>query len=72
VLAIAAVLVAEMFNTVVEAIVDLATPEYHPLARTAKDVAAGAVLLSAILAVVVALFIFVPHLWPLALRLMGR
>ncbi len=62
-LAIAGVLVAEMFNTVLEACVDLASPTYHPLAKTAKDVAAGAVLLSAILAIVVALFIFGPHLW---------
>lgn len=56
------VLAAEMLNTVVEAAVDLASPERHPLARIAKDVAAGAVLLTAIGAVVVGLLIFVPHL----------
>lgn len=55
----------EMLNTVVEACVDLITREHHPLARTAKDVAAGAVLLNAILAVIIALFVFVPHLWRL-------
>jgi diacylglycerol kinase len=70
--AITGVFVAEMFNTVAEACVDLITNEYHPLARIAKDVAAGAVLLNAILSVVIALFVYVPHLWPLALRWLGR
>ena len=67
-LAIAGVLVAEMFNTVLELCVDLASPDYHPLAKTAKDVAAGAVLLSAIMAIIIALFIFGPHLWALVFR----
>jgi len=67
-LAIAGVLVAEMFNTVLELCVDLASPDYHPLAKTAKDVAAGAVLLSAIMAIIIALFIFGPHLWALLFR----
>jgi len=70
--AITGVLLAEMFNTIAEACVDLATQQYHPLARTAKDVAAGAVLLSAILALVIALFVYLPHLWPLLPRLLGR
>ncbi|GAC1564794.1 MAG: hypothetical protein NVS3B14_00550 [Ktedonobacteraceae bacterium] len=61
--AISSVLIAEMFNTVIERCVDLASPAYHPLAKAAKDVAAGAVLLSAILAIIIALFIFGPHLW---------
>jgi undecaprenol kinase/diacylglycerol kinase (ATP) len=56
------VMTLEMVNTVVEAAVDLASPAYHPLAKIAKDVAAGAVLLTAIGAVVVGLFLFVPHL----------
>ncbi|SRR5579885_1056583 len=56
------VFVSEMFNTVIELCVDLASPEYHPLAKIAKDVAAGAVLLNAILAVIIGLFIFGPHL----------
>jgi diacylglycerol kinase len=67
--AITAVFITEMVNTAVELCVDLASPEYHPLAKIAKDVAAGAVLLSAILAVVIALFVFVPHLWPLVISL---
>jgi diacylglycerol kinase len=63
--AITGVVIAEMFNTVCELCVDLASPEYHPLARIAKDVAAGAVLLSALLAVVIGLFVLGPHLWAL-------
>ncbi len=62
-IAIAGVFVAEMFNTVFEICVDIAQPEYHPLAKIAKDVAAGAVLLSALLAVVIGLFVLGPHLW---------
>src|SRR5258708_1143244 len=63
--AITGVFIAEMFNTVIEICVDLASPEYHPLAKVAKDVAAGAVLLSAMLAVVIGVFVFGPHLWAL-------
>ena len=63
--AIAEVLIAEMFNTVIELCVDLTSPSYHPLAKTAKDVAAGAVLLSAVMAIIIALFVFGPHLWAL-------
>ena len=47
VLAIALVLVTEMINTALEAAVDLAMPDEHPLAKIAKDVAAGGVLISA-------------------------
>ncbi len=61
--AITGVFIAEMFNTVFELCIDLASPNYHPLAKIAKDVAAGAVLLSAILSVVIGLFVFGPHLW---------
>ncbi len=59
-LTITTVLVAEMFNTVIEACLDIVTPEYHPLAKIAKDVAAGAVLISSILAVVIGLLLFLP------------
>lgn len=69
--AITLVFVAEMFNTVAEACVDMITVEYHPLAQVAKDVAAGAVLVNAMLSVAIGLFIFVPHLWPLAVRWLG-
>jgi diacylglycerol kinase len=63
--AITGVFIAEMFNTVFELCIDLASPDYHPLAKIAKDVAAGAVLLSAILSIVIGLFVFGPHLWDL-------
>ena len=53
VLAISLVLIAELVNTAIEAVVDLATQTYDPLAKIAKDVAAGAVLVSAITAVMV-------------------
>ena len=63
-IAITGVFISEMFNTVAEACVDLATKEYHPLAKIAKDVAAGAVLLNAMLSLIIALFVFGPHLVP--------
>jgi diacylglycerol kinase len=70
--AITGVFIAEMFNTVAEACVDLITDQYHPLAQVAKDVAAGAVLLSAMLSVVIGLFVFIPHLWPLVTHWLAR
>jgi diacylglycerol kinase len=63
VLTIAMVLVLEGLNTAIEAVVDLASPEIHPLAKTAKDVAAAMVLLAAGAAVVVGLLILGPPLW---------
>jgi diacylglycerol kinase len=63
--AISGVFIAEMFNTALEACVDLASPQLHPLAKIAKDVAAGAVLVNAMLAVIIGLCIFGPHLWHL-------
>jgi len=56
------VLSAEMVNTMVEALVDLVTQQYQPLAKVAKDVAAGVVLLSAIGSVVVGALIFLPKI----------
>lgn len=59
-LTIGLVLVAELANTAIERLVDLVAPDRHPLAGAAKDVAAGAVLVSAGVAVVVALLLFGP------------
>jgi diacylglycerol kinase (ATP) len=56
------VLVSEAINSAIETVVDLASPAIHPLARQAKDVAAGAVLLSAVTAMVVGLVLFGPRL----------
>jgi diacylglycerol kinase len=66
--AISSVFIAEMFNTVLEICVNLASPLYHPLAKIAKDVAAGAVLVNAILAVIIGLCVFGPHLWNLLVK----
>lgn len=52
------VVVAELFNTALEYVVDLASPDKHPLAKKAKDVSAAAVLTSALVATVVAFSIF--------------
>jgi diacylglycerol kinase (ATP) len=63
VLAIMSVWTAEALNTAFEFLADAASPEFHPLVRHAKDVAAGAVLIAAIGAVVIALLVLVPHVW---------
>lgn len=55
---ISMVLVAEMLNTAVEALVDLVTQSYHPLAKFAKDIAAGAVLIAAVNALAVGFLLF--------------
>ena len=62
---IVVVMAAEMVNTMVESLVDLVTQDYHPLAGIAKDIAAGVVLLTAVGAVVVGIFLFLPKLWAL-------
>ena len=61
-LTIGFVFVAEMFNTAFEAVIDIVTGEYHPLAKRAKDVAAGAVLVAAMTAVAVGLLVLGPRL----------
>jgi diacylglycerol kinase (ATP) len=62
ILATALVWTAEALNTALEFLCDVASPEFHPLVEKAKDVAAGAVLISAFGAALVGLLIFVPHL----------
>jgi diacylglycerol kinase (ATP) len=62
-LCISLVFAAEAFNTAVEQIADLASPSYHPLAGKAKDLAAAAVLLTALGAMASGLFIFGPKIW---------
>lgn len=68
-LTIALVWMAEFVNTAVEAIVDLLSPDIHPVAKIAKDVAAAAVLIAALASVVVGLLVLGPPLW---LRLFSR
>jgi diacylglycerol kinase len=57
-----AVLSAEAFNTAIEIDIDLTSPEYHPYARDTKDVAAGAVLITSIMALIIGLIIFIPKI----------
>jgi diacylglycerol kinase len=54
---------AEFLNTSIEAVVDLASPVHHPLAKVGKDVGAAAVLIAACAAVLVGLIILGPPLW---------
>ena len=63
VLTIAMVFTAEFINTAIEAVVDLASPAHHPLAKVGKDVGAAAVLVAALAAVLVGLLILGPPLW---------
>jgi len=63
VLTIAMVFTAEFINTAIEAVVDLASPVHHPLAKVGKDVGAGAVLVSALAGIVIGLLILGPPLW---------
>ena len=56
------VLSAETLNTAIEKLVDLVSPEYNNLAGLVKDIAAGAVLLTAIMSVIVGLIIFLPRI----------
>lgn len=63
VLAIAMVFTAEFINTSIEAVVDLASPVHHPLAKVGKDVGAAAVLVAALSAVLIGLLILGPPLW---------
>ena len=57
------VYIAEMMNTVVEVLVDLVSPEFHPLAKVAKDVAAGMVLVAAIFSIIIGYMLFLSKLW---------
>jgi diacylglycerol kinase len=61
--ALALVWIAETLNTAVERLTDLASPEFHPLAGRAKDIAAGAVLMAVLAAVSIGLVVFVPRLF---------
>ena len=63
IITIAMVFTAEFINTAIEAVVDLASPEKHPLAKVGKDVGAAAVLISALAALLVGLLVLGPPLW---------
>jgi diacylglycerol kinase (ATP) len=63
ILAIALVWTAEFLNTALEAVVDLASPQHHQLARVGKDVGAAAVLIASVSSVIIGIFIIGPPLW---------
>ena len=60
-LSVGIVLIAELFNTSIEYLVKMFTDEYHELAEKLLDISAGAVLISAIMAIVMGLIIYIPH-----------
>ncbi|WP_066064135.1 diacylglycerol kinase family protein [Neobacillus soli] len=60
-LAIGGMFALELTNSAIERVVDLVTGEYHPLAKQAKDLAAGAVLVYAVLSVIIGIIIFLPY-----------
>lgn len=62
VICIGMVIAAEAFNTAIERLVNLVSPEWHPIAGEVKDIAAGAVLICAIAAAIVGLIIFIPYI----------
>lgn len=62
-MAIALVVITELLNTAVELTVDLVSPDLHPIARRAKDIAAGAVLIAALVSAVVGIIILAPPLF---------
>lgn len=57
------VFAAEAFNTALEYLTNLVSPDYHPLAGKTKDVAAAAVLITAIAAILIGIIIFLPKMW---------
>jgi diacylglycerol kinase (ATP) len=71
-IAISFVLIAEMVNTAIEATIDLATTSFDPLAKMAKDIAAGAVLIAAVNAIVIGYLVFADRLTEPSSRLVER
>ena len=62
IICIGVVIAAEAFNTAIERLVNLTSPEWNPIAGEAKDIAAGAVLICAVAAAIVGLVIFIPYI----------
>jgi diacylglycerol kinase (ATP) len=72
ILTITMVFTAEFINTAIEAVVDLASPARHPLAKVGKDVGAAAVLIAALAAVVIGLLLLGPPLYAKLMPLIGK
>ena len=66
-LTVCVILALEAVNSAIEAVVDLVSPDYHELARIAKDAAAGAMLFAVIGSLIVAAAIFGPRVWALVI-----
>lgn len=60
--AMALIIVAELLNTAIEAVVDLVTEDYHPLAKVAKDCASAAVFVATIMATSIWIYVFIPKI----------
>ncbi len=63
IISIGFVFAAEMFNTAIEFLTDIVSPQFHPTAKKVKDVSAGAVLIAALCAVLIGLIVFLPKLF---------
>ena len=72
ILTVTMVFTAEFINTAIEAVVDLASPVHHPLAKVGKDVGAAAVLVAALSAILIGLLILGPPLWERLNQLFGK
>lgn len=70
VIVISLVLISEAFNSVVEAVCDTISQDYRINIKYAKDVSAGAVMVSAIVSLIAGIFIFTPYLWEIAQNLL--
>lgn len=62
IIALVVVLAVELLNTAIEAVVDLVTDKFHPLAKVAKDCGSAAAFVSSIMATIICLFIFIPRI----------
>lgn len=62
IISIGFVFAAEMFNTAIEFLTDIVSPQFHPIAKKVKDVAAGAVLIAALAAVAIGSIVFLPKI----------
>lgn len=62
ILVIGIVLISEIFNSVIEQIIDHVKPEIHPTAKLIKDMSAGAVLVASIIAIIIGALIFIPKI----------
>ena len=70
--AITLVLFAELVNTAIEVVVDLVSPDFHPMAKQAKDIAAGAVLVASFGAIVMGFFAFSHYIFPTVEAELGK